>query len=340
MAKQKKYLNRELSWLDFNQRVLEEAKLPTAPLLERLKFLAITASNLDEFFMVRVGGLQLLRKSGKRRPDPCGLSPVVQLKAIGDRVSQMVNEQYQCFTDVIEPALDAGGIHRIATDALSFEQEQYLSRFFAEQVYPVLTPMKLAADLPFPGFHGLELYSAVRLAPANEGEDDRYAVIPLGRALGRFVVLPSEPGHSFVMIEDVVRRFADRWFPGMDVIECRTFRVTRNADIAVREDEAGDLLSGMTSILEERRFSDCVRLEVESGISTHMLSFLRRGLKLDGRDVFRVRGPVNLKDFMRLSALEGFDSLRVESWQPQPPAQIDRQTAMFEQIAARDILLY
>jgi len=340
MAKAKKYFNRELSWLDFNQRVLEEAKLPQAPLLERLKFLAITASNQDEFFMVRVGGLQLLRKAGKRRPDPCGLTPVAQLKAIGERVHRMVDEQYQCYTDVLEPALDAGGIHRIALDELNFEREQYLSRFFAEQVYPVLTPMKLAADQPFPVFHGLELYSAVRLSPAKAGEGERYAVIPLGRALGRFVVLPSEQGHAYVLIEDVVRRYVEQWFPGMEVLECRTFRVTRNADIAVREDEAGDLLSGMASILEERRFSDCVRLEIEHEVSNTMLSFLRTGLNLDGRDVFKIRGPVNLKDFMRLSALEGFDSLRVESWQSQPSAQIDRQAAMFEQIAERDILLY
>ncbi|MGE4488341.1 MAG: polyphosphate kinase 1 [Kiritimatiellales bacterium] len=334
-----KFFNRELSWLNFNKRVLEEARDGQNPPLEQLKFLAITASNLDEFFMVRVGGLQLLRKSGKRKTDPSGMTPRMQLDAVRKRARQMIDEQYDCYRNRIEPALTAGGICRILPGTLSVEQEAALSRLMTDEIEPVITPTALAANAPIPTLKGLALYLLVRLAPEDE-ESDSYAVLPLGRPFDRFLVLPAENGYAFILIEDAVRMFAHRWFSGRKILECAAFRITRNADIALQEDEASDLLTGMTSVLEERRWSCCVRIELEASASRAVQSFLCGLLETEPADLFRINGPLNLKDFMAFSRLDGFNALKAEDWYPQPSPQIDRHLPMISQIAAKDILLY
>jgi polyphosphate kinase len=334
------FFNRELSWLDFNHRVLEEARDARNPLLERLKFLSITASNLDEFFMVRVGGLQLLRKAGKRQTDLSGLTPRMQLAAIQKQARQMIREQSDCYLRELEPALAAGGLRRVPPEALNGEQELYLAKLFSEEIFPVLTPVALRDGQPCPAFQNLLLYMLIRLAPAKGETEDRYAILPLGRPFGRFVVLPTENGHAFVLLEDVVRTHLSRWLAGNEAVESAVFRITRNADITLREDDASDLLSGMTSILEERRWSDCVRIELESSASRTAEQFLCRLLETDPAEVYRIDGPLNLKDFMQLSRIEGFNELKEESWPPQPSPQIDRQLPMLDQIAARDLLLY
>jgi polyphosphate kinase len=339
-SKPKKFFNRELSWIDFNQRVLEEAKDPRNPLLERLKFLSITASNLDEFFMVRVGGLQLVRKAGKRKADASGLTPRMQLEAIQKRTRQMIDEQYDCYTNSLEPALAAGGIVRIKPEELNGEQEQYLMRLFSDEIYPVITPVALQEKLPTPALQNLTLYLLVRFPPESGETEDRYAVLSLGKPLERFISLPAENSHVFILIEDVIKKHIGRWFSGLTALECAVFRVTRNADIAVREDEASDLLSGMTSILEERRWGNCVRFEIEASASRSMQNFLGALLDTRSSDVFRIRGPLNLKDFIPLAQIEGFSEFKAEDWYPQPSPQVNRHQPMVEQIAAADILLY
>ncbi|MEI8206630.1 MAG: polyphosphate kinase 1 [Kiritimatiellales bacterium] len=339
-GKQKKFFNRELSWLDFNQRVLDEATNPQNPLLERLKFLAITAANLDEFFMVRVGGLQLVRKAGKRQTDAAGLTPKMQLDAIQKRVRQMIGEQYDCYKNELEPALSKGGIQRIQPETLNGEQENILSRLFTEEIFPVITPVALRDGSSCPAIQNLGLYMLVSLASETGGQKKRYAVLPLGQPFGRFTVLPSENGYAFILIEDVIKKYLGRWFTGLNVLECAVFRITRNADIAMREDEASDLLSGMTSILEERRWSNCVRIEIESSASRAAQQFLCTLLETDPSDVFRIDGLLSLKDFMPLSRIEGFSALKGKGWYPQSSPKIDRQRTMFDQIAEKNILLY
>jgi len=341
MAKKtKRYINRELSWLDFNQRVLEQAKIHTTPLLERVKFLAITASNLDEFFMVRVGGLQLMRDAGKRTTDPSGMTPVSQLKAIAERSHRMVDAQYACYNDDLEPSLARKGIVRITPQNLTDEQRSHVRHYFLTELFPVCTPIALRNDRPFPLLRNLELNLAVRLAPANGEEDERFAVIPLGQSVSRFVIVPAEQKYCFVLLEDVARMFASFWFPGIDVRETIPFRVTRNADISIQEDEAADLLLGMESILEARKFSDCVRLEVDANASSALLSFLTHALDTKKQDVYRIHGPLNLKDFFSIALLSGFDSLKYEPWIPQLSPQVDLHESLFDQIAEQDILLY
>ena len=338
--KKQKFFNRELSWLNFNRRVLQEALNPAHPPLERLKFLAITASNLDEFFMVRVGGLQLLRKAGKRRPDAAGLTPRMQLDAIRKEASRMVEEQYDCFLHQIEPLLSAGGIQHIQTNALTAEQEHFLVNLFCNEIFPVLTPSALTAENRNFTFKNLELYALIRLAPGPEEPTPRFAVLPLGRPFDRRIVLPSSGGHAWILLEEVVCKYASRWFSGEEVLECTLFRVTRNADVSVREEESSDLLAGMVSILEERRWSDCVRLEIEASASRTVQSFLCTLLEITADQVYRINGPLNLKEFLPLSGIEGFPSLKADSWFPQPSPRIDPKRSLFEQIAAGDLLLY
>jgi polyphosphate kinase len=330
------FFNRELSWIDFNQRVLEEAKNETNPLLERLKFLAITASNLDEFFMVRVGGLQMLRKADRRKADASGLTPRQQLAAIGKRVRQMNAEQDLCFQE-LEQQLSKAGIRQLKMNGLNIEQQQTVDRFFNEELLPVLSPIALEAGAPAPAFRNLQPYLLIRLA----GEEaDRYATLALGAPFGRFFELPCDSGGESILLEDIVRAHISRWFTGFDIKETVLFRITRNADVAVREDEAGDLLAGMTTVLEERQWADCVRIEVEAAASRDARSRLCELLDADHKDIYPVSSRLNLKDFMELSFITGFVNLKAEAQHPQIPPQIDRQEPMFDQIAEQSILLY
>lgn len=336
---QNKYINRELSWLEFNQRVLEEARRPGVPLLERLKFLAISASNLDEFFMVRVGGLQLMRKAGRRRRDPSGMTPVQQLRAISKRAHEMVQEQYTLYQSELQPQLALEGIERVRPHEYTTDQQRFIQHFFEEELFAIVTPTGLAAGKPFPLLKNLGLSVIVRLAPKEAGDADDYAILPLSPPLNRFLTMPADSGYRYMLLEDVMSVFAARWFPGRKVRECATIRIARNADMSVREDEAFDLLTGMQGVLNERRHSACVRLEIEDKASTGLLTHLRKTLDLATQDIYRIPGPLNLKDFMFMAFMEGFGALRDDAWPPQVPAMVDPRSSMFEQIAARDLLV-
>ena len=335
------FFNRELSWLEFNQRVLEEAKAARNPLLERLKFLAITASNLDEFFMVRVGGLWMARKAGIRRKDPAGLTPLAQLQAIQKRTRQMSEEMHRCFNDVVSPALAAGGIRRVPADELSAEQERLLFDLFREELFPVITPIAVSPDGPFPELPnlGLQLLVQLRQKNANDEQESLYAVLSLDRTGSRIIQLPAESGYEYILRGNVVKKYAANWFPGFEIIETALFRITRNSDYALREEEAPDLLSGMEDVLEARKFGECIRLEVEAGISQRLLKFLCERIPVETGQVYPVDGPLNLKDFMSVALIEGYDELKAEAWPPQPSPDIVPNEPMFDQIARRDLLL-
>ena len=337
--KSHKFINRELSWLEFNERVLQEALDESVPALDRLKFLAITASNLDEFFMVRAGGLELLRAEGITTRDPAGLTPAEQLAAIARRARRMVGDQYACFLESIEPAMLRHGIRRIAADALTPAQTEFLREYFASEVMPVVTPMRAGAD-EFPALANLALHLAVRLAPEKGSRAGRYAVIPIGRNMARMVPLPTESGYAYVLIEDVIRMFISDFFRGVRVAETAAFRIARNADLTVHdEDDAADFMAEMEEILLERKRSGCVRLEVEDAAGRGMRAFLQGALGIDSHGVFAVGGPLGLADFMALTSLDGFDSLRYEPWPPQPNPAIDSRSTIFEQLERRNVLL-
>ena len=334
------YINRELSWLEFNQRVLNQAKYEKVPGLERLKFLAITASNMDEFFMVRVGGLQLQQAQQIQAPDPSGATVTQQLEAIYDRVDKIISDQYDCFLNSIEPVLQQQGITRVICAQANALCKEALQRYFEQEIYPVLSPMDLDPDAPFPLLSNLGFYLCVRMASGEQDTPHRFAFIPIGKLLPRLIKIPGERGtYTYALIEDVVSHFVEQYYPGKRVEECTAFRVTRNADVSVREDSASDLILGMEEVLSSRRSADFVRLEIDSKVSEATLDFLVRNLVLKPRDLFKIPGPLDLSALMSVTEIEGFPLLRDTVWPPQRSPQIDSTKSMFENIAQQDLLL-
>lgn len=334
------YINRELSWLEFNQRVLNQAKYEKVPGLERLKFLAITASNMDEFFMVRVGGLQLQQAQQIQAPDPSGATVTQQLEAIYDRVDKIISDQYDCFLNSIEPVLQQQGITRVICAQANALCKEAFQRYFEQEIYPVLSPMDLDPDAPFPLLSNLGFYLCVRMASGEQDTPHRFAFIPIGKLLPRLIKIPGERGtYTYALIEDVVSYFVEQYYPGKRVEECTAFRVTRNADVSVREDSASDLILGMEEVLSSRRSADFVRLEIDSKVSEATLDFLVRNLVLKPRDLFKIPGPLDLSALMSVTEIEGFPLLRDTVWPPQRSPQIDSTKSMFENIAQQDLLL-
>ncbi|MEM0927371.1 MAG: RNA degradosome polyphosphate kinase, partial [Planctomycetota bacterium] len=292
-----RYVNRELSWLAFNERVLSQAADESLPILERAKFLAITSGNLDEFMMVRVGGLKILKERNPDSKDPAGMTASQQLQAVAEKSHQIVARQYEIYRERICPLLASAGLVELQlSEAREMERETLESRF-RESVFPVLSPQSVSRD-QFPLLTGLGLHLCVRLtvdpetrlgagsaADAEQNGND-FAVIPLGKTLPRVLPVTVVSGkgdqrHAYVRLETLAGHFIDEFFPGRQVAECVAFRITRNADIELREDEASDLMGGMEEVLETRRFSRPVRLEYSSIATDEMVAFLRHATNLE-----------------------------------------------------------
>lgn len=334
------FFNRELSWLQFNRRVLEQALDPSLPPLERLRFLAITSSNLDEFFMVRVGGLHQLLAQRREEPDASGMTPAAQLAAIRKAVLELTERQYACWRTELEPALVAAQIRRVPVPDLNAEQKDFVDRLFTHELFPVITSVALVPDRPFPLLPGLGLNLLARLAPARGGgEKSRFAVIALPRSLPRFITLPAPEKYNYIHLEDVVTAHIGRMFPGEPVLEIAPFRVARNADLRLADDDAEDLLADMKEVLSERRQSHCIRLEIPVTASPSMLDCLRQAMALGDDDIYPVDGPLDLAAYFRLAAMPGFQELKTETWPPQPVPEIGVNEPVFNAIARQDLLL-
>lgn len=331
--------NRELSWLEFNQRVLDEARDTSVPLLERLRFLAITASNLDEFFMVRVGSLRTAIRRGDAGVDPSGMTAAEQLDAVMVRVRAMVESQYHIFLEQLEPQLRDIGIFRRHVTELNRPQQDYVEQLFTEQMEAILTPIAVRDPEQFPLLLGRTINVAVQLE-GNEDVPYRYAIIPIGLSDLRFVTLPSEEGTEFVLGEEIIAMFAQRFFPGETIVSTVPFRITRNADLSVREDEGTDLLAEMEDVLEDRKDSFCVRLEISDQVTTEMLVFLKQLLRLKNRDVSVLPGPSGFGDLTRLADLPGLEQHTYPKWKPRTPPDFEPGVSIFDIIRERDRLLY
>ena len=332
------FINRELSWIEFNQRVLEIAKEDGKPLLERLKFLAITASNFDEFFQVRVGGLTMQRRSGSRKSDIAGLTPTQQITAIRKRVLTFVADQYALFNEILLPGLAERGIRLEKVAELPPAQTVQAGSYFSDFVFPLLTPLSIEEEGPAPDLPSLDIIIACRLQADDQGTS-RHALIPIPSKLPRFVPLSSGSGDSFVYIEDLVRHYAHELFPGETVVSSAPFRITRNGDIAVQEEDAIDLAGEMEEVLTARRFSDTVRLQVSPGTPRDLLRLVQDITGSGPSQLYRSNGPLALADFMQLAFLPGHDKQRDPDWPPQSSPLVDPGVPMFEQIAQRDILM-
>src|SRR5216684_3777959 len=279
------FINRELSWLAFNERVLEEASDPQVPALERLKFLAIFSSNLDEFFMIRVAGLKQQLSGHVEEGGADAMSPGEQLSAISTRVHEMVSRQYRLLLNDVLPNLDRAGVKLLGTSQLPAEANHFVADYFAREVFPVLTPIALDPGHPFPHLRNKSLNLAVRFAPATPGARLRYGVVPVPSVLPRLVEVPDSGRRNYVLLEDLIAQYVSQLFPGMPIEGCWAFRVTRNWDLSIDEEEAEDLLVTIEREVRRRDRGSAVRLEIAAGAEQQMVDYLVRALKLGARDV-------------------------------------------------------
>jgi polyphosphate kinase len=343
------YLNRELSWLQFNRRVLEEAQDSTVPLLERLKFLAIFSANLDEFFMVRVGGLQ--QKVTAQIPHGSGadrMSPRVQLERISQTVREMVAAQYRCLKDEVLPALEAKGIVIRWAEALSGDDLRYARDLFRREIFPVLTPLATDPAHPFPHLLNKSLNLAVSLRQPGNAEP-LYAVVQVPGVLARFVQLPSSdltrngtegPLCAVVPLEAVIKAHLADLFPGMELGEAVCFRVTRDSEYEIDDEGIDDLLRAIEAQVKARRRGHAVRLEIEAGVAADVEQFLTSALDLDPEDVYPIRGLLDPTGLFQIYALSGFTDLRDPPFVPAPVASLAQATSPWAAIRGRDILVH
>ena len=340
-----RFINRELSWLEFNERVLDQAADPSLPLLERAKFLAISSSNLDEFMMVRAGSLQMQYRRNSMVRDASGLTVGEQLMAVAHRCDVFTKRQYSILSDSLEPLLAEHNVKRIDLNDCSDRCQDTAERRFRSDVLAVISPQAIFEERPFPLLQGLGVHLCIRLKSDQKSGGDPesspwdFAVIPLGRTVPRVVLMPSDRGHSYVLLEDLIRHFISDFFPGREIVECIAFRITRNADIELQEDAASDLMVGMEEVLESRRQSRVTRLEYSQDTSDAMLAFLSEKMQVRGQDLYPIAGPLDLSYLFTLYGLEGFDALRNDAWPPQRIPRIDPSENMFSSISRGDILL-
>jgi polyphosphate kinase len=336
------YFNRELSWLDFNQRVLELAEDPEVPLLERVRFCGIYANNLDEFFMVRVAGLFDQLDAGIEARGPDGLTPKEQIDAIQRRVLELDDRLCACFSGELRPALEEQGIRIVTLETASAEERREIDDRFKHQVFPTLTPLVIGLGRPFPYISNLSLSLGVLLRDAESGNEIIARIKVPKELLGRFLPL-GDSGKAFVPLEEVIAANLDALFPGIEVIDHGYFRVTRDADFNV-SDEADDLLQAVQDELRRRRFGEVVRLEVASGMNPKLREQLVGALRLEDREVYDVEGLVDLADLDSIADVPGHADLRWPPWspvtQPRLQGENDDPVDMFAEIRQRDILVH
>ena len=338
------FINRELSWLAFNERVLEEAARRELPVLERAKFLAITASNLDEFFMVRVGALQILREQGRRVRDVAGLTPTQQWDQIQQRVTEFVTRQYQILNGQVVPDLVANGIRRLQATELTPSQKTHLEEYFLEHLYPVLSPTAIdegAKALSVPALHLVVLCAVQSLDDAGH-EVTRQVFFTLPANLHRHVIVPGgEPGtHTYINIEDLLTLFMHHFFPSEKVVATARFRLSRNSDITLDDESAFDLATEMEEILGARLQSSTIRIEIEEGAPRQLVATIRELCGGRAAQLYTVPGELDLRSQFMIATLGGFDELKVEPWDPQPTSAIEPGESIFDAIKRGDILLH
>ena len=335
------YINRELSWLEFNDRVLQEGLSDEVPLLERLKFLAIVSSNLDEFFMIRVAGLMQQRVAKIHRRDPAGLTPTLQLTAISQRAHRMASQQSAGVRTVLGK-LAGHGIHLLQRHDWTREQEKFLRGHFVQEILPVLTPLAMQDLDPSPALPALQLHLALLIVPHKGGETDaeKVAVVPVPTQFARFLSVPVGEGLQLVRLEEVIAEHVGMLFPGYEVAATALFRVTRDADVAILDDDAGDLLSVVEEAVRQRRRRAAVRLEVSANADPRLMKWLGEHTELHEEEIYAIDGLLNPAALMEIANRRGYDSLKVPNWLPHPPADLLGSEDLWQTLQDRDVLLF
>jgi polyphosphate kinase len=332
------FINRELSWLEFNDRVLREGLSETLPLLERVKFLAIVSSNLDEAFMIRVAGLMQQRAAAVRKRDPSGMTPAQQLAAFAERAHRMVEEQTVGIRDVLGQ-LREHGLTVLDAAEWSDEQRAFLQNHFANEIAPVLTPLAIQDLDPKPLLPGLQLHVAALLEAGGEDEPERIVVVPVPAPFARFITVQSETGVTLALLEDVIAGSAAVLFPGRKVAATAVFRITRDADVAIADDEAEDLLETVAEAVLDRRRRAAVRLEISAKPDERIRKWLVDWLELRPEEVYEIGGMLDATALWQIANRSGFDNLKVTDWPAQPVAALVDQEDLFVAIRENDVLL-
>ncbi|WP_027421970.1 RNA degradosome polyphosphate kinase [Lachnobacterium bovis] len=337
------YENRELSWIKFDKRVLEEARDKSIPLLERLKFLSITSSNLDEFYMVRVASLKDMVNAEYRKKDIAGMTATEQLDAINKATREFAKAQYSTFTNSLVPLLKSNKINLINEhEKLNEAQKEFVDNYFMDNVYPVLTPMAVDASRPFPLIRNKTLNIAALLKSNKEKEEAMFATVQVPGGLNRLVTIPNEDGdeRTFILLEQIIERNLDKLFSNYKILCAYPYRVMRNADFTIDEDEASDLLLEIQNKLKLRQWGEAIRLEVENKIDDKLLGILRKELKLDNEEIFKIPGPIDLTVLSKLYDIKGYDNLKYEKYIPQQVLEMKNDKNIFANIREGDILIH
>ena len=341
-TKKEYFRNRELSWIQFDDRILSEAKDTTLPLLERIKFLSITASNLDEFFMVRVASLKDQVHANYKKEDIAGMRPAEQLEQIGMELHRFVADQYQTYQDLL-PLLEAEGLYLVPShESLSTADSVYVDQYFMDTVYPVLTPMAVDSSRPFPLIRNKSLnIAALILSKKEKKAEPEFATVQVPSVLPRLVQIPTTDGSTrLILLEEIIERNIQKLFLNYDVVCAHPYRIERNSDLGIDEEDAEDLLKEIQRSLKRRQWGEAIKLEIDAGVDKKLLRVLKKELEIKDEDVYLINGPLDLTFLMKAYGVDGFEELRVEKYIPQPVPEIDPELSLFENIRKGDILLH
>ena len=339
------YVNRELSWIKFDERVLSEARDKTLPLFERLKFLSITASNLDEFFMVRVASLKDQVHAKYEKPDIAGLTPKEQLAQISEKTHELVQVQYNTYNRSLLPALEKAGLHVIQEhEMLTEEQKVYVDKYFEENVYPVLTPMALDSSRPFPLIRNKTLNIGALIAKKDKKGQKvlDFATVQVPSVLPRVILIPGtgEKTKAVIFLEEVIERNIGKLFLNNDVVCAHPYRIMRNADLSIDEDEAEDLLVEIQKQLKKRQWGEVIRLEVEEKMDPRLLKILKTEFAIKNDDIFMIPGPLDLTVLMKVYGLDGFEEYKTDGYTPARVAAFRGYDSIFDRIREGDVFVH
>ncbi|WP_312427725.1 RNA degradosome polyphosphate kinase [Lacrimispora sp.] len=337
------YVNRELSWIEFNYRVISEARDKSLPLFERLKFLSITASNLDEFYMVRVASLKDMVHAKYTKPDIAGLKPPEQLEKISVQTHELVALQYSTYNRSLLPTLKQNGLRVVHVhEDLSEKEGSYADSYFERNVYPVLTPMAVDSSRPFPLVRNKSLNIAALLQKKSGEEELEFAMVQVPSVLPRIVELPTgkKEERAVILLEQIIERNIGSLFLNYNVITAHPFRIMRNADLTIDEEEAEDLLEEIQKQLKKRQWGEAIRLEVEEKMDKRLLKILKRELSISSADIFEIAGPLDLTFLMKMYGMKGFNHLKAVSYIPQQVPRLMNEEDIFTNIRGGDILLH
>ena len=334
------FINRELSWLEFNHRVLEEARDRNNPLFERLKFLSITSSNLDEFFMVRVASLKDQVDAGFNKMDPAGLTPKQQLKKISIRTHKMVDEQYASFNKAIMSGLKSKGINIVNRFEIEPVHHDFLKKYYIDEIYPLLIPRVMDFSRPFP----LILNKSLNIAILLRGEEKEtiFATVQMPSLLPRLVEVPSkiQGKKIFILLEEIITMNLNTLFDGTEIICSYPYRITRNADLGLEEDEAEDLLMEIEKSLKKRKWGAIIRLEIKRGMDSRLVHILKDSLEVRKDDIYYINGPMDLTFLMKIYDFEGYENLRYSVHKPKTYWSLSEEEDIFDSISKTDIFLH